>query len=571
MLLPSACDRPKDGRYTLQLLTTNDVHGCFFDSSYVGGPVRKSLLSVKWTVDSVRAADGAGNVVLVDAGDILQGDNAAYYFDYVDTVTPHVYPRMAAYMGYDAVTMGNHDVETGHAVYDRVTRDLKAAGIPMLGGNAIRTDNGKPYFPVYRLLRRNGLRVAVLGYSNANIKNWLAESLWSGMTFESLLPLVQQDVDAVTAREKPHVVIVSVHSATGKGDGSVLESQGLDLLQSLRGVDFLICSHDHRPFVRETDSCCLINSGSHCRFVGHGTIDLTVRKGRVTERSTSARLIPVKADRVDTAMREKFHDDYLAVKDFTNTEVGTLKTDLLTRDAYTGMSDYINLIHTLGLSCGPAQVSLAAPLTFNGSVRAGTLVYNDLFTIYPFENQLYVLNMTGDEIVRYLEASYDRWIRTAASPSDHVLNIVESADPRTGASRWSFVERSYNFDSAGGLVYEVDVTRPRGERIRVSSMADGSPFDPARTYKVAMTSYRANGGGDLLSEIGIDTDRISERVVEYYPEIRNILYNYLKDNGSIDPAVIGDPVRIGHWEFVPEKVAGPAIERDMRLVFGDRG
>ena len=534
VLLAVGCARPKDGEYTLEVLSTNDVHGCFFDSSYVDDTVKRSLYAVKWTVDSVRAAAGPENVLLIDAGDILQGDNAAYYFDYVDTLTPHVYPRLAAYMGYDAVTMGNHDVETGHRVYDRVTRDLAAAGIPMLGGNAIRTDNAKPYFPVYRIFRRGGLKVAVLGYTNANIKNWLAESLWSGMTFESLLPLVQQDVDAVRAKEKPHVVIVSVHSATGKGDGTVLEAQGLDLLQSLQGVDLLLCSHDHRPFVKETEGCSLVNSGSHCRYVGHGTLHLTVRKGKVTARSSSAALIPVDAARVDTAMRERFHDDYLAVKRFTNTEVGTLDTDLRTRDAYAGMSDYINLVHTLCISCAPAQVSIAAPLTFNGTVHAGTLVYNDLFTIYPFENQLYVLDMTGDEIVRYLEASYDRWIRTAA-----------------------------------GLVYTVDVTKPRGERISVSSMASGAPFEPDRTYKVAMTSYRANGGGGLLAEIGIDTDRISDRVAEYYPEIRNILYNYLKDNGSIQSSVTGDPARIGHWEFVPAAWAPAAIRRDLELVFGN--
>ena len=99
-------------------------------------------------------------------------------------------------------------------------------------------------------------------------------------------------------------------------------------------------------------------------------------------------------------------------------------------------------------------------------------------------------------------------------------------------------------------------------------MADGAPFDRTRTYKVAMTSYRASGGGGLLAEAGVDTDRISERVEAYYPELRNILYNYLKDNGSIDPAVIGDPARIGHWSFVPEQVAAPALSRDMELLFG---
>ena len=99
-------------------------------------------------------------------------------------------------------------------------------------------------------------------------------------------------------------------------------------------------------------------------------------------------------------------------------------------------------------------------------------------------------------------------------------------------------------------------------------MADGSAFDPSRTYNVAMTSYRASGGGNLLQEVGIDTDHIGDRVVARYPEIRNILYDYLMENGSIDPEVIGNPSVIGSWKFIPESLAGPAIASDMELMFG---
>ena len=114
----------------------------------------------------------------------------------------------------------------------------------------------------------------------------------------------------------------------------------------------------------------------------------------------------------------------------------------------------------------------------------------------------------------------------------------------------------------------MDVTKPRGGRVAVQSMADGSAFEPARTYNVAITSYRASGGGNLLDEIGIDTDRIDERVVARYPEIRNILYDYLKEKGSIDPAVVGDPKIIGSWRFVPERIAAPAVRSDLTLLFG---
>ena len=558
---------PKDGEYTFRLLTTNDVHGHYFDSLYVSDRTANSLLSVSWYVDSIRVADGAENVILLDDGDCLQGDNAAYYYNYVDTVSKHLFARMMEYIGYDAVIVGNHDIETGHPVYDRL---VKTMDVPFLAANAIRNDNGQAYFQEYVTLKRHGLKITIIGFTNPNIKSWLSPLLWEGMEFKSLESFAQETVDRIVAQEKSDVVIVAAHIGTGEGDGSQLESQGLDLFKSLKGVDFVVCAHDHRPVVHQDEDICLINAGSHCRNLGFGTVKVTVKGGKVVSKELSADLLALDKKKVDEEMKALFRPEYEAVKAFTLKEVGELKSDLRTRDAYRGMSDYINLIHTLSLSCAPAQISFAAPLTFNGFVKAGTLVYNDLFTIYPFENQLFVVKMTGKEIKDYMEASYDSWINTIGRGQDHVLKIVNAADPRTGQKRWSFENRSYNFDSTGGMIYDVDVTKPMGERVIIKSLADGSAFDPAQTYNVAMTSYRASGGGGLMAAAGIDTDKIGERVVEYYPEIRNILYDYLVENGSIDPAKTGDKAVIGEWKFVPEKKAEAALDRDMALLFPRR-
>ncbi len=561
----ASCSGKPSGEYQFDLLTTNDVHGAWFDSSYAGGPLRNSLMAVNTYVSAWRDSLGKDNVILVDAGDCLQGDNAAYYFNYVDTLSPHLYPRLAAYMKYDAVCVGNHDIETGHAVYDRVTKELKDNGIPFLAGNAFRPD-GKTYFDGVKIMKRNGVKIAILGYTNPNMKAWLDEHLWKGIEFKSLIPLVQEDVDKVRAKENPQVVIVAVHSGTGLGDGSIYESQGLDLLKTLRGVDFLVCSHDHSAVVVQQDSICLINSGSRAANIGHGRINLTLKDGKVISKTVSADLIKVNADKSDPAMEAAFHSDFEKVKEFTVRKVGSLDTDLLTRDSYSGMCPYMNLIHAVSLSVGTARISFAAPLTFNKEVKSGDLIYNDLFTIYPYENQLFVVRMSGDEIRRYLEYSYDMWIQTYA-PGGHVLRIESGEDQRTGQARWHFINRSYNFDSAAGIVYTVDVTKPYGERVSIKSMADGSPFSADSQYNVAMTSYRAAGGGDILSKgAGIDTDNMDDRIVARYDEIRNLLYEYIQKNGTIKADVFGDPSKIGRWEFIPAS-ARSAISSDMSLMF----
>ncbi len=557
-----SCSRTlKDGDYTLTVLSTNDVHGTWFDSTYVGGRVKKSVFAINHYVDSVRKADGLENVLLIDAGDCLQGDNAAYYYNFVDTTSTHLFSRIMEYMKYDAIAMGNHDVETGHPVYDRVQKELLKGGTEFLAGNAVKNDGSGTYFPLYKVVKKAGLKIAVLGYTNANIKAWLSEELWSGMHFVSIADIIQRDVDFVRAKEKPDVLVASMHSACGKGDGTILEAEALDAFNSVQGVDWLICGHDHIPYVETRENSALLNSGSHSRYLAHGKMHLKVEGGKIVSKTFETDLIPVDATKADPVMREKFRSDFEAVKAFTVQKVGTLATDLRTRDSYAGQSDYMNLIHYITMSRPDVEISIAAPLTFNSTIKSGDLLYNDLFTIYPFENQLYVVTMTGEELVRYLEASYDRWIVT---PGQHVLRLRAGDNRRTGERRYSFENAFFNFDSAGGINYTVDVTKPRGSRIHVYSMANGEPFDPDRTYNVGMTSYRASGGGDLLKEIGIESEEIDRRIVNRYPEIRSLIYDSITEHKEMDPRAC--VATVGTWQFVPEK-ARKLLDADMKLIF----
>ena len=566
LLLLAACGTPKNEEHTLHLLTTNDVHGRWFSSDYVGKGTRESLLAVNWYVDSIRNAVGEENVLLIDAGDCLQGDNASYYYNYVDTKSEHLFTRLMAYMKYDAVTVGNHDIETGHAVYDRVNKELKRHGIPFLAGNAIRNDNGKPYFQTYKVFERAGMKVLVLGYTNPHNPAWMDESLWSGMHFESLIPRVQEDVDMAVAKEKPDVVIVSVHSATGDGKGESIGAQGKDLYDSLKGVDFVVCSHDHKQVIICDGERALINTGNRAKFLGHGELTVLFKDGKVAGKKISAGLINIDKRKTDPVMKKTFQKEYETVKAFSVKEIGALAMDLRTKDAYIGMCDYVNLLHTVSLKSSGADISFAAPLTYNSTIKAGVLVYNDLFAVYPFENQLYTLRLKGKEIQGYLEYSYRAWL--APLGKEHVLNIVHQNDPRNNQKGWSFVARTYNFDSAAGINYTVDITQPFGKRITIESMADGSSFDPEADYTVAMTSYRASGAGGMLSKgAGIPEAELENRIIHRYPEIRELLYEFIEEYGLIDDTAIYNEKRNGRWMFIPEDLANERIKADLKLLF----
>lgn len=568
----ASCSALKNGEYNLTLVSTGDGHGRWFSRPLTdGGNARGSMMSQSKLVNDIRAEKGEDNVILIDAGDNFLGNTAAFYYDYADTVSPYLYPRLAAYMKYDAVVAGHSDFEAGHRVYDRAAEGFRKAGIPFLAGNAIDKSTGKSYFHSASIVKKNGVKVAILGYTNADNARLMDKSAYSGIEFKSLIPLVQQAVDDIRKKEKPQVVIVVAHTAAGKGEGDNPEKQGIDLYQSLRDVDFVVAAHDHGSKVMNADSIVLMQSGRGGQTAGVGDIKLVVKGGKVISRSLTAKTVSLSATDVDKAMEEKFTPEFNAVKAFASSKVGAIVKPMISREFYWGQCDYMNFLHTLALTWTyPVDISLGATLLIDGMVDAGDVTFNDINGVYPYENKLVVLRMTGEEVRKYLEASYDLWIDTVVEPGDgHVLKMKESKDWGTGKMVWKLAKSPANFDSAAGICYTVDVRKPYGSRVSISGMADGSEFSLDKQYSVGITTYRAVGSGGLLKAAGLDSaEAVEDRIIYRGPEFRTILYEYLKRNGCIDPAVTGDPKVVGSWKFLPESAAD-GIRRDVEMLYGN--
>ena len=522
-----------DGEYRVTVCSTTDVHGAYFDSAYVDNQAAKtSLANVSSYLKELR---GEGvQPVLVDVGDNLQGDNAAYYFNYVATDVPHIFPRIADYLGYDAVVVGNHDIETGHDVYDRVARELT---MPYLAANAAfdRDENGRAdmdenpdgktvsdsYFVPYCIAERGGVKVAVVGMTNGNIKSWLSDDIWRGIDFQIISEMVQPVIDKVIEKEKPQLVVLAVHSGTGAEQPN-RENEAQYLAAKLKGVDLVLNGHDHRPLAREVEneaggSVVLLDAGSKAVVVGQADFTLTVKNGKVVSKAVDYKLVPMDKYPVDPEYVAHFKDDFNAVKAFAQRPIGQLSENIFLADALDGPSTYINLVQTVQLAASGADISFAAPLTSSGVVPKGVIEFQDLVSIYKFENQLYVVEMTGKQIKDYLEYSYKNWVNKSGP--------------------------SYNWDSADGIRYEVSKSAPDGERVKILSMNDGKPFDLDKTYKVAMTSYRASGGGDLLREgAGVDPDSLV--IDKKMKDIRSLIGDYIAAQKEIVPSVATN------WKFV---------------------
>ena len=185
-----------------------------------------------------------------------------------------------------------------------------------------------------------------------------------------------------------------------------------------------------------------------------------------------------------------------------------------------------------------------------------------MFNLYKYENMLYVMELTGQEVKNYLEESYSIWTNQMTKASDYLL-LLKEVPTGDDKSRAMFVNPSYNFDSAAGLNYTVDVTKPRGSKVHITGMANGDEFDLTKTYRVALNSYRGNGGGELLTKgAGIPKSELNKRIVfSTDKDLRYFLMQYIIEHGQLSPKPLNN------WKFVPDDLVIPASERDYELLF----
>ena len=551
----------------IHIIETSDVHGCFFPYDYITRkPKAGTLARVSNYVRQLREKGDA--VVLLDNGDILQGQPVCYLSNFVDTTETNIAARVCNYMEYDAQTIGNHDVETGHHVYDAWK---KAMDYPLLGANVVDRKTGEPYLRPYTIIERDGVRIAVIGMLTPAIPSWLGEELWSGLLFDDMVESARKWVAYVKANEHPDLVVGLFHSGKNNGitNAEYSENQSLQVAEQVGGFDIVFFGHDHTRFSgdatnKDGKNVVLLDPANNALSIAQADVTLSLSKGKWKVDSIDGHLVDITDTPVDEDFVAHFKDFTDKVQNYVGRQIGTLKHDIHSRDAFFGPSAFNDLIHDLQLEITGAQISITAPLQFNTKLTQGPIYVSDMFNLCRFENQLYVMRLTGKEIRKHLEMSYDQWVNTMRSPNDHLLLLSNST--RGDQQRLGFKNYTFNFDSAAGIDYIVDVTKPDGEKVEILRMSDGQPFDENKWYKVAVNSYRANGGGELLTRgAGIPRDSLQARIIwKSQYDLRHYLIDWISRQPEFNP-------QPGHnWKFVPEDWATEAAKRDSELLFGKK-
>lgn len=488
-----------------KIVCTSDIHGNFFNGS---------LSKIFNFINTQRGLIGDNNLILLDNGDILQGTPDIYYYNFVDTASEHIVSKVYRLLHFDAASVGNHDIECGKSVYNRIKANKTT---PILAANIIDVKTNKPYFQPYHILNKNGFKIAVLGLTTTVIPATVPKQFWDGLRFDDMEESAKYWVDYIKNQESPDLIIGLFHSGADSNKTVVgyKENESVNVAKNVNGFDAIFMGHDHTLFCDTIKtnfgkSIHVLNPANNAKNLAVLTIDVKDKSNL----KFKGELICLDNYNSSLSYDASLSNDKETVEYFINKVIGKITKSINASVALEGPSEFMSLIHDIQLKATNADISFAAPLSLDCKIEAGDIKIKDAFQLYKYDNFLSVVSLTGKEIKDYLEYSYDLLFDSACEPT-------------------------YNLDSAQGIDYEVDPKEQKGKRVKISQLSNGKEFNLDSTYKVAMNSYRAGGGGNHLTiGCGIPSSLLDERVISTTEhDIRYYLINYIEENKIINPNI----------------------------------
>ena len=550
----------------IKLICTGDVHGAIFPYDFIENePLNTSLAQIYTYIKEQRSVKSQ-EVVLVDNGDFLQGQPVVYYSNYEKHEGPHICADVMNFMGYDAASVGNHDLETGHEVYDKLVKEFN---FPWLAANAVNKKTGEPYFAPYAIINRKNVKIAIIGMITPTIPVWLPDKIWEGMEFHDMVECAKKWVKIVKEKENPDLIVGLFHSGVDStynnhSDEDYMNENASNLVaQRVPGFDIIFAGHDHQEFNMVVRNCeggrVIILDPKNCaKLAAVASVQIKKENGKLVDKKITGLIMEMNSCEPDREMMKRYADYIKMIKHYVSKPIAKFTRTISSRDAMFGNSAFVDLIHSIQLEATGADVSFAAPLTFDSKVDKGTVCIRDMFKLYKFENLLYTVQLTGKEILDYLEYSYGSWFNTMSDRKDHLV-LFEVDERGNGRTAGKF----YNYSSASGINYTVDLTKPAGEKITIQGFTDGRKFELDSIYKVAINSYRGNGGGGHLTDgSGISHDDLLKRIISSTDkDLRYIIMQH------IEAMRIVSPKAKGNWKAIPQDFWIRGRKKDYQIMY----
>jgi 2',3'-cyclic-nucleotide 2'-phosphodiesterase/3'-nucleotidase len=503
----------------LTILHTSDLHGRVLPRDFARDTEASGSLSrVSAAVERLR--ESVNHPVLVlDSGDTIQGSAFEAILS-VEMAGPSPSIEAMNAIGYDAMAVGNHEFNYGLEVLRRAESD---AEFPLLGANIVDEISGEPAFRPYVVRTVGGIRVGLLGLVTPNIPSWEEPANYRGLRFEDMAEAAATWVPRLRKDEGCDLVVVLSHAGFGRDlDGGGPYAGGLEdqswRVAQVDGVDLVLTGHTHRDIAPRLLGEVIVSQPlDRGRRLTRIDLDLTRSDAGWVIAHWSGENLNLEESERDEALEARFAERAAAVE--SRLAQPLTRTSAAVSVATCRIADCaaVDLIHAVQLEASGAEVSLASLLTDRTpDLPAGPVTRRWVQALYVYPNTLRSVHLTGAQLRDVLEhsARYYDGLRC----DDAGCRVL----PAPGIP-------GYNVDSAQGVTYGIDPSRPVGDRI-VGLRFRGEPLDPGRQLTVVCNNYRAAGGGSFphLADAPV--------VWRSSSEVADLLAQYLSGRAAWTPA-----------------------------------
>lgn len=507
------------------ILATSDLHGNICGYSYEDNKetTNNGMARLYTYIQKVR--DEEATVFLIDAGDDIQG--TILTDDLANKNPADEHPVMSAmnYMGYDSMTIGNHEFNWGIPVMKKI---IGQAAFPVLGANVLDQDGNYVTGHGWTIIERDGVRLAVIGVCTPNIPIWDREK--EGIidtTFTEPDEAVKKAIEEIG--DQADIIVVSAHMGQDEDfdkDGET--DSGQKIIEDNPEVDILQVAHKHITVDDNVNGVPVAGVRKSGREIARIDVDLDEDK---TIKSISTEIVDMKSyepsqEICEIPVVKKLHEqtvNYVQGIDENGEEMeplGITTAKFQPENEIKGLPEgklrdtaVIDLVLNIMLQNSDADVAATALFKDTSDLPEGPINYGNIFDIYKFDNTLTTVNVTGRELKNYMEWSaecYNQW-----KPGD--INI--SFDPEYPGNR---------YDMFGGVEYEINLSKPKGERIE-NVIFRGRPLKDDQILKLAINDFRYSSG--LIAQNLVEGNHDWESS----NSIRDMIVEYFSKNSPVAP------------------------------------
>lgn len=468
----------------IRLIVTSDTHAHWLNRP--DNP-NQSLLNTAGLIQDLQAKD-ADISLTIDLGDFMQGSSFATYLNQKQS-DGRVLARAMNAINYDYQLIGNHEFNFGQAYRDQV---LKALDAQLLLSNIIDDQTnqvfiGKPY----DIIEKDGIKVGIVGVTTSYIPHWELPKHYEGLSFVDAYESAKYYVDIV--RPQVDLMILAYHGGFERDieSGRALEeltkeNQAYEMLVGIEGVDVLLTGHQHRELNQQSGQTWIIQPGYAGELVGEIEVEIDSHKAL----NIQGQLHRTDESVIKKNLLEIMEPEISLADEWLNKVIGQAPLKQVTNSEFEARMfghPYIEFINQIQLDATGADFSGVALINDAFNQFHGPITHEVLLKSYPYFNLIAKVNVSGEDLYHIMSYNFEYF---SLDEDNNLIINPEYIEPKA---------RHYNFDLYSGIQTTVDMTKNVGERIvQIIDEKTGQAIDKNKNYSLAVSQYRAVGGGDFV-------------------------------------------------------------------------